>query len=96
MPTYEYLREDGTRFEFLQKMSDSPLTRCPETGQTVKRVISGGTGVIYKGTGFYNTDYKKQSGNGSSDASAEKQTPAASSETADTKPGSETGGKTDN
>jgi len=58
MPTYEYIREDGTRFEFIQKMSDPVLSSCPETGQKVRRVISGGSGVIYKGTGFYNTDYK--------------------------------------
>jgi len=58
MPTYEYVRLDGTRFDIIQKMSDKTLTHCPETGQTVKRVISGGSGVIYKGTGFYNTDYK--------------------------------------
>ena len=59
MPTYEYVREDGTRFDFMQKMSDKPLVACPETGQPVRRAISGGSGVIYKGTGFYNTDYKK-------------------------------------
>lgn len=58
MPTYEYIREDGSRFEWLQKMSDAPLTECPQTGQKVRRAILGGTGVIYKGSGFYNTDYK--------------------------------------
>lgn len=58
MPTYEYIREDGSRFDWLQKMSDAPLTECPQTGQKVRRAIHGGSGVIYKGTGFYNTDYK--------------------------------------
>lgn len=58
MPTYEYLRSDGTRFEFIQKMSDSPLKECPVTGLPVKRVISGGAGVVYKGEGWYVTDYK--------------------------------------
>ncbi|SMO84818.1 FmdB family zinc ribbon protein [Gracilimonas mengyeensis] len=58
MPTYEYKREDGTTFEVIQKMSDDPLTTCPETGQKVKRIISGGGGVVYKGDGFYVTDYK--------------------------------------
>ncbi len=58
MPTYEYIREDGSRFEVIQKFSDTALTICPETGQQVKRVISGGSGVIYKGSGWYITDYK--------------------------------------
>lgn len=58
MPTYEYKREDGTTFEVRQKMSDEPLSTCPTTGQKVKRIISGGGGVVYKGDGWYVTDYK--------------------------------------
>lgn len=58
MPTYEYKREDGSTFEVIQKMSASPLDNCPTTGQKVKRVISGGGGVVYKGEGWYVTDYK--------------------------------------
>jgi putative FmdB family regulatory protein len=61
MPTYEYKREDGSVFEVFQNMNDDALTKCPETGQPVKRIISGGGGVVYKGTGFYNTDYKNKS-----------------------------------
>jgi len=69
MPTYEYKREDGTTFELFQSMSDDALTTCPTTGQPVKRIISGGSGVVYKGTGFYVTDYKNR-GNGSSNGSS--------------------------
>lgn len=58
MPTYEYKREDGTRFEIKQSINDDPLAKCPDTGQKVKRVISGGGGVVYKGSGWYVTDYK--------------------------------------
>ncbi|GAB5410138.1 MAG: hypothetical protein BalsKO_25030 [Balneolaceae bacterium] len=58
MPTYEYKREDGSTFEVIQKMSDSPLSVCPTTNQKVKRIISGGGGVVYKGEGWYVTDYK--------------------------------------
>ncbi|MGN8225680.1 FmdB family zinc ribbon protein [Gracilimonas sp. BCB1] len=58
MPTYEYKREDGTTFEITQKMSESALETCPTTGQKVKRIISGGGGVVYKGDGWYVTDYK--------------------------------------
>ncbi|MEX0646379.1 MAG: FmdB family zinc ribbon protein [Balneolaceae bacterium] len=66
MPTYEYKREDGTIFEIMHGMSDKPLTTCPTTGQSVKRIISGGNGIVYKGTGFYNTDYKdRKDSNGS-------------------------------
>lgn len=58
MPTYEYKREDGTRFKIKQGINDDPLEECPDTGQKVKRVITGGGGVVYKGDGWYVTDYK--------------------------------------
>lgn len=72
MPTYEYKREDGTIFEIRQGINDEPLATCPDTGQKVKRMISGGGGVVYKGDGWYVTDYKnnKQPANGSSDGSS--------------------------
>lgn len=62
MPTYQYKREDGSIFEVFQSMNDAALTHCPETGQAVQRVITGGGGVVYKGTGWYVTDYKNNSG----------------------------------
>jgi putative FmdB family regulatory protein len=49
MPTYEYEREDGTRFDHIASIKMAPLTRCPETGQKVKLVITGGTGTVFKG-----------------------------------------------
>ena len=58
MPTYEYKREDGSVFEITQSINDEALKTCPDTGQPVKRIISGGGGVVYKGTGWYVTDYK--------------------------------------
>lgn len=61
MPTYEYKREDGSTFEITQSINDDPLETCPTTGQPVKRIISGGGGVVYKGTGWYVTDYKNGS-----------------------------------
>ncbi len=67
MPTYQYKREDGTMFEIMQKISDEALKSCPETGQKVKRVITGGGGVVYKGSGWYVTDYKNRSANGARD-----------------------------
>ncbi len=70
MPTYQYKREDGSIFEIVQKISADALNTCPETGQKVKRVITGGGGVVYKGTGWYVTDYKNKS-NGASEGQKE-------------------------
>ena len=71
MPTYEYKREDGTTFEILQSMSDEPLKTCPTTGQPVRRMISGGSGVVYKGDGFYITDYKNKNGGAKAESKAD-------------------------
>jgi putative FmdB family regulatory protein len=56
MPTYEYRRPDGTTFEVVQSFSDDPLTKDPETGVAVERVLHA-PAVHFKGKGFYNTDY---------------------------------------
>ena len=62
MPTYEYKCEDcGYTFEKFQAMRDKPVTKCPKCGCTVRRLISGGAGVMFKGSGFYATDYSHQS-----------------------------------
>lgn len=59
MPTYDYRCEAcGHVFEEFQMMSDEPLTECPQCGGRVKRLIGGGIGVIFKGSGFYVTDNK--------------------------------------
>ncbi len=74
MPTYKYKREDGTTFEVRQSINDDALEECPDTGQKVKRVISGGGGVVYKGDGFYVTDYKNKDNGSSNGASSETST----------------------
>ncbi len=62
MPTYEYeCSSCGHTFEAFQNMSDAPLSSCPECGKAVKRLIFGGTGVIFKGSGFYVNDSRKAS-----------------------------------
>ena len=63
MPTYIYRREDGTTFEIDQRITEDALTTCPTTEQPVTRVITGGTGLIFKGSGFYLTDYARDNGN---------------------------------
>lgn len=57
MPTYEYRRKDGSIFEIRQGINDDALKTCPETGQPVSRIISGGGGVVYKGEGWYVKEY---------------------------------------
>ena len=62
MPTYGYQCEKcGHQFEELQAMSAPALEKCPECKGKLKRLIGGGMGVIFKGKGFYSTDYKKRS-----------------------------------
>ena len=62
MPTYDYeCTKCGHRFEAFQSMSDKPLTKCPECGGKVKRLIGAGAGLIFKGSGFYITDYRSDS-----------------------------------
>ena len=71
MPTYEYRCEScGNEIEVLQSMKDAPLTKCPKCGKdTLKKMVSGGAGLIFKGSGFYLTDYKNKKTSESSSAS---------------------------
>ena len=60
MPTYDYFcnKCDKTH-EFFQSMSDAPVEKCPSCNNKLRRLVSGGTGLIFKGSGFYLTDYSK-------------------------------------
>ncbi len=63
MPTYEYrCRKCGHKFSLFQKITEAPARNCPKCHQrkAVVRLISGGSGLIFKGTGFYITDYKNR------------------------------------
>ena len=63
MPTYEYLcQKCKKRFEKLQSMKDEPLKKCIHCGGKVERQIGAGSGLIFKGSGFYITDYKNKGG----------------------------------
>ncbi|MBL7191353.1 zinc ribbon domain-containing protein [bacterium] len=66
MPTYDYkCNVCKYRFEEFQSILSKPITICPRCGGKVERLISGGAGLIFKGAGFYETDYKRKSnGNG--------------------------------
>ena len=62
MPTYDYICNDCEKmYEYFQSMSDAPIRECPECKKnSLRRVISGGTGLIFKGSGYYLTDYKNK------------------------------------
>lgn len=61
MPTYDYkCLECGYLFEEFQKINDELLSNCPKCGGHVKRLIGAGSGPIFKGSGFYQTDYKNK------------------------------------
>jgi putative FmdB family regulatory protein len=66
MPTYDYeCKACGHVFETMHAMSAPALKKCPECGKSkLVRLISGGAGVIFKGAGFYETDYKAKRGGG--------------------------------
>ncbi|ULQ59864.1 FmdB family transcriptional regulator [Brucepastera parasyntrophica] len=74
MPTYEYACDScNNNFEVFQKMSDEPVKVCPKCGENVRRVLSGGIGISFKGSGFYVNDSRP----------AEKKETAPSSKPAD-------------
>ena len=74
MPTYEYeCQKCGHAFELFQSIKDAPKKTCPKCKGRIKRLISTGGGLLFKGSGFYATDYRKP---GYSEA-AKKDSPAA-------------------
>src|SRR4051794_5155007 len=103
MPTYEYQCENcGHRFEKFQSIKAPAIRKCPECGKnTVKRLLGTGAGIIFKGSGFYTTDYrsesyksdaKSDSGGGSS---SETKTDAKSDAKTESKTESKSDAKTD-
>jgi putative FmdB family regulatory protein len=64
MPTYDYACiHCGHSFELFQKITDKQIEKCPKCNKKVKRLIGTGSGIIFKGSGFYATDYRKKSKN---------------------------------
>ncbi len=62
MPTYEYkCTKCAHRFEKFQSMTAKHIRKCPQCSGTVKRLIGSGAGIIFKGSGFYQTDYRSSS-----------------------------------
>lgn len=86
MPIYEYECDTCKyRFERLQNIHETPVTTCPECGESVRRLPSKGVGVIFKGSGFYATDYAR-SDNGLSTRCGRDQTCCGRDERCDNPP----------
>ena len=89
MPTYEYKCPAGHTFEkFYPTINDQRRAKCPTCGRVAVRQISGGAGLVFKGSGFYITDYKR-AGEKQSEHKDEAK-PAESKPAAEAKPASET------
>ena len=62
MPTYDYeCQSCGHGFEQFQRISEAPLETCPQCGGRVRRLLGTGAGILFKGSGFYATDYRSES-----------------------------------
>jgi putative FmdB family regulatory protein len=83
MPTYEYKCSDCNHtFEIIQSMKEDPLKICPDCHkETLKKLVSGGAGLIFKGSGFYLTDYKNKPATESKSTKTESKEPKKDTKT---------------
>ena len=89
MPTYEYKCLDcGIQFDRFQSITEDPIQECPECSGRTKRLIGAGAGLIFKGSGFYITDYRSEGYK----ESAKKDKESSSSGEGDSKSGDSKGG----
>ena len=87
MPTYEYeCRKCGHLFEKFQRISEPPLKRCPECRGAVKRLLGTGAGLLFKGSGFYITDYRSEGYKSSAKADTSGGSSTAPAKSTDSKP----------
>lgn len=94
MPTYEYRCPEGHQFEhFFRKISDAEATMvCPVCGKLATRIVSGGAGLVFKGSGFYITDYGKDGKKDRKRAAPKPEAEAGSKDKGASDSGSESGG----
>ncbi|MBM4149409.1 MAG: zinc ribbon domain-containing protein [Lentisphaerae bacterium] len=99
MPTYEYeCQKCGATLEKFQSIKDPPLKRCPKCRGKLRKVLGTGAGIIFKGSGFYQTDYRSKSyrdaaKSDSSKASASSSDSGTKSSGDSKKPSASSGGK---
>lgn len=87
MPTYDYKCLDcGHTFEHFQRITEDHLTNCPVCGGHVKRLIGAGSAPIFKGSGFYQTDYKNNAVKSSSSSTTNKTESAPADKKPDSTP----------
>ncbi len=95
MPTYEYRCPScGNEFEKFQRMSDEPVAECPRCGAASERRLSGGAGLLFKGSGFYITDYRSDSYKKAASSEGGSSPSSSESKPSDSKP-SGPGGKSE-
>jgi putative FmdB family regulatory protein len=83
MPTYEYeCRECGRRFEEFQSITAKPLKTCPKCKGRVKRLLGAGAGFLFKGSGFYQTDYRSKNYRDAAKQDTDKSSPKDDKKTA--------------
>lgn len=95
MPTYDYRCEGcGWEFEQFQSITASPLKKCPECGKNkLKRMMGTGAGLIFKGQGFYQTDYRSE---GYKKAAESEKSGGAAEKKSDSKPAADAPAKKEN
>ena len=92
MPTYDYACQAcDHQFEHFQSIKDALLEKCPKCGKKkLKRLLGAGAGLIFKGTGFYITDYKTKKGTPHKDGGNDSKAASSESKTSDSKPATST------
>jgi len=88
MPTYDYeCPKCGHRFEKFQSISDPPIKTCPKCrGRKVKRLIGTGAGILFKGSGFYGTDYRSDTYKKDARKAKETQSPSSGAKESKSEP----------
>jgi putative FmdB family regulatory protein len=85
MPVYGYRCSRGHHFEVTQRITEAPLTQCPECGAPVTRVFYP-VGIVFKGTGFYKTDSRGASSDGAGSSTESSKTESKPDSKPETKP----------
>lgn len=95
MPTYTYeCKKCGAKMQLFHSMSEKPRVKCEECGsRSVKRLLGTGSGIIFKGSGFYETDYKKSASKGAGDSAKAGEKKESKSESKSESKKSDSGGK---